>query len=124
MELSHIWVGTCESEDVFQEYFRESYTDGDRVDPLNKFSESQGELFYDHDWLERSFREEAALAELIGPHSYSEDYMDAVIEHVQELKLQEVNAFILADKELFSHPRSIEHDELKLWYLGLFRCNA
>ena len=124
METSHIWVAHFPSEKYLDEYFEEIYDEEDEDTPINRFAEDQGESFYDHDWVERSFCDSGDLKDLIINHSYAEDYIEKVIEIANANNLSGVNTFIMADKEEFSSPKSVDGDKYTIWYLGEFECNV
>jgi hypothetical protein len=124
MERSHIWVGTFPSEQSLADYFKESYSEDDDDKPINRFAQDQGELFYDHDWVERGFRKIDDIRELIINFSYYEDYIDDVVEAIVKNKIADPNTFIVADKDEFKSPRSIEGADYKIWYLGIYTCNT
>lgn len=65
MEISHIWLGKFPSEKALDEYFEEIYDEDNEDAPLNQFARDQGENFYDHDWVERSFNNVTRLKDLL-----------------------------------------------------------
>lgn len=122
METSHIWLGLFKSEEDLDTYFEEQY-DGDD-EPINRFAADQGEMYYDHDWVERGFCYSGNLRELIGGASYSSDYLTDVIAAANELGIGTANTFILADSNEFDAPRTVNTDKYKLWYIGKFKCHV
>ena len=98
------------------------YADDTGETPINKFAEEQGETFYDDDRVERSFNDNGDLRALIAGHSNATEYLERVISLAESQDLAQVNAFIMADKEEFDAPRSVNGERHRLWYLGEFSC--
>ena len=123
MENSHIWLGQFlpgSPDDFFEEQYGR-----DDGEPLSQFAGSQGETWYDHDWIEISFLDDLeSVRSLVEGHSYSETYLDAVVAQAATLGIEQANVFILADKEQFAAPRSVNGPNYRLWYLGEFRCGT
>ncbi|GAA5510697.1 hypothetical protein Rcae01_06207 [Novipirellula caenicola] len=125
MNISHIWIGVFDS-GAPDDYFVEHYSDDDDA-PINLFAAEQDETFYDHDWLEISFVDASESTDVrlfVDGHSYSEDYLDAVVEKAAGLGIERINVFVLADKNEFSSPRSVVGEKYRLEYLGEFTCNT
>ncbi len=123
MEESHIWLAGFPSEISLDQYFEECINDDD-VTPMNDFAKSQGEVFYDHDWVERSFGNYRELKLLIEGHSYCEDYKDKVLKFAQDNKILNANTFIIADASEFKKPKSVKSKEYNIWYVGKFKCSV
>ena len=123
MEISHIWLAVFPSETAFDEYFAESYSEDDES-PINAFARDQGQNYYDHSWVERTFTKDADLRGVIDGHSYSDDYIDKVIQKASADQIESANTFIMADVEEFSSPRSVEADAYRIWYLGKYECRV
>ena len=122
MELCHIWLARFPSESAFDEYFDENYEDDDA--PINSFSKEQGQTFYDHDWLERSFKSSGDLRQLIQGHSYADSYSEKVIAEAASRNIKNANCFIMADSAEFHTPRSISSASHEIWYLGTCKCDV
>ena len=122
METSHIWLGVFESEEHLDDYFEEQYEEDDA--PINRFAADQGEMYYDHDWVERGFCKSGELHELIDGASYSHDYLQEVIAAATKLGIQSANTFILADSNEFDDPKAVDTAEYRLWYIGRFKCHV
>jgi hypothetical protein len=120
MEEIHVWLGIFPSAKALSEYFEESY-DEDDSSPINQFAKDQGERWYDHDWVERGFKENATLKALIRDHSYSASYMEAVVADAQMRGIGSANTFVMADIDEFDAPKTVERDSFKLYYLGRYR---
>ncbi|MCG8456114.1 MAG: immunity 22 family protein [Holophagales bacterium] len=123
METVHIWLGVFASEDALDSYFDERMHDDDET-PMNDFAADQGKVFYDHDWVERSFGEGGDLRSLIAGHSYSESYLENVVEEAKGKRITRANTFIMADIREFPSPRSADGKDYRLWYLGDFPCRG
>lgn len=120
MEVCHVWVGVF-ADDAPEDYFTERYGDDDP--PVNRFAQEQGEWFYDHDWVEISLLPPSDAVDprtLALRHSYGERYADAVAARAADLGLERVNLFVLADRDEFDAPRSVEGPGYRLVYLGTF----
>ncbi len=120
MEYAHIWLARFPSKAAFDDYFNENHEDDDA--PINLFASEQNELFYDHDWIEKSFDASASLRQLIQHHSYAESYIEKVLQTATSPKITQANSFIMADRAEFSKPRSIISDNYMIWYLGIHKC--
>ncbi len=119
MEISHIWLAHFPSEERLDAYFAEHYDDG----PINTFAQEQGENFYDHDWLEMSFSKNTSLHDLIIKHSYSDHYLNKVLEDVGKMGDITANVFVMADVEEFAEPRSVKGRDYTVWYIGKYPCD-
>ncbi|HBN74705.1 MAG TPA: hypothetical protein DD473_02560 [Planctomycetaceae bacterium] len=120
METAHIWLGQFHSEEKLVAYLEEQY-DNDEV-PISQFAADQNESYYDHDWVEYNFCVSHELFELIDGASYSNDYLDEVIEVAAKIGIESANTFIMADFEEFDKPKSVNTHSYKLWYIGTFKC--
>ncbi len=122
MAVCHIWLGKFASEAALDEYFEESYDEDDDDAPINGFAKDQRATFYDHDWVERSFKKGDDLKKLIKGHSWSEKYMSKVIAAAEKQKIAGANVFVMADRNEFRKPRSVKGKGYELWYVGTFEC--
>jgi hypothetical protein len=123
MEESHIWLGLFPSGTMFDEYFEEGIEEDDAT-PMNNFAKDQGEVFYDHDWVEISFRISDQLSSLLKGHSYCKDYMNDVIRFAKANNIKNANTFIMADANEIKSPRSVKHRDISIWYIGKYKCNV
>ncbi len=122
MEFVHIWLGSFQSPKAFEDYLEEQYEDDERS--INQFAEDQGERFYDHDWVESNFKVIDNLEELVMLHSYSGSYGEEVLKKAAGLDIEIANAFIMADSEEFTAPKSKQTANYTLHYLGRFKTTA
>ena len=123
MEISHIWLGNFPSKESYLEYVKESYSENDD-EPINQFAQDQDVLFYDTDWEESFYDDSSDLKELIVLASYSKDYINRVISDAKTRGIESANTFIIVDKEEIPHPKSIEGENYKLWYMGEYECSV
>jgi hypothetical protein len=97
----------------------------DEKAPLYQFATEQGESFVDYDFVEISFPIDAKpVADLVREHSYSESYLDAVVQRANALGITEANVFVMANKGEFKSPRSVSGPGYRLCYMGEFVCRA
>lgn len=120
--VCHIWLGLF-GPDAPQTYFVQEYRDDET--PQSQFGAEQEQPCFDYDLVEISFpNDPRPVRALVDGHSYSESYLDAVVQQASEIGIAEANVFILADKEEFESPRSVSGPGYKLWYLGEFVCRG
>lgn len=118
--LCHIWLGQFGS-GAPEKYFVQEYVDDDT--PQSQFGAEQEQHSFDYDFVEISFpNDPLTVHDLVDGHSYSESYIEAVIQKATELGITEVNVFVLANKDQFDAPRSVVGPGYKLWYLGEYVC--
>ncbi|PJI91313.1 immunity protein 22 of polymorphic toxin system [Yoonia maricola] len=117
-EHLHLWLGRFQSDTALAELFEEQYED--RARPLNGFAASQGQRRYDHDFIEYRVGNGEALEDLIRLNSYSQFYLEQVLEAARASQLQDANLFILADAKEFRTPMNIEKTGVSMTYLGQF----
>lgn len=121
---SHIWLGLFgpeAPEDYFVHVFGE---DGDAF-PSRFGAEQEQPYSFDYDFVEISFVSDPLLVrDLADGHSYSESYLDAVVQKAAAAGITEANVFVLANKDEFESPRSATGPGYMLWYLGEFTCRG
>lgn len=121
-ETSHIWIGRF-SENAPSNFFEERH-DREDDEAVSLFAQSQGELWYDHDFMEISYVNAAVdIAELVAGHSYSEQYLDAVLAAAKDGEIDTANVFVLASESEFALAVPVSGDGYELWYLGKFTYN-
>jgi uncharacterized RDD family membrane protein YckC len=119
--IAHLWLGQFGPE-APEDFFEERY-DREDDEPLSQFAASQGETWYDHDFVEISYLDEmGSVRSLVEGHSYCESYLDSIVAKAATLGIDRVNVFVFADKEQCSSPRSARGPGYQLWYLGEFEC--
>jgi hypothetical protein len=120
--VCHIWLGLF-GPDSPETYFVQEYVDDET--PQSQFGAEQEEHYFDYDFVEISFpNDPGPIRELVDGHSYSESYLERVIQNADELGIKEANVFVLANKDQFASPRSVTGRGYKLWYLGEFVCRG
>jgi Immunity protein 22 len=118
--LFHIWLGLFGPE-APDNYFVQEYLDDET--PQSQFGAEQGQHSFDYDFVEISFpNEPRPVRALVDGHSYSESYLDVVVQKAIELGINQANVFVLANKDEFESPRSVNGPGYELWYLGEFVC--
>ena len=121
-ENMHIWVGIF-GPGAPETYFEETYDDDDDDALLSTFAQDQNETWYDHDVVEISWLDEAEhpfVRDLVSGHSYSEQYLEKVVEAAAGLGFEKANVFVLAREDQFDVPRSVSRSDLELKYLGRY----
>jgi len=120
-DISHIWLGLF-NENAPRGFFVERH-DREDDDALSLFAESQGEVWYDHDFVEISYHlKPMAVADRVKGHSYWEQYTEAVLSKATSLGVEKANVFVMASKAQISSARSVKGVGYSLWYLGEYEC--
>ena len=120
--ITHFWIGHFDSENLFNEFFEETYTENDD-DPISKFSSSQDEIWIDHDFLEVSYEDnDKTLMEKFGNNSYAEEWMETLAMKVKDNGISKINTLVLLwfDKEEghIENPKTTIGKGFELNYLG------
>ena len=111
-----LWLGKAADSLTCSTFFAESYDDDDG--PISPFAESQGETFYDHDFLEVQFNEKfGSVDDALTGMSYSGSFADAVRAKVESF---DFNLSVASFSEDFSNPVSVHTENLSLTYIGRF----
>lgn len=122
METSHFWLGHFASEKRVADYLVEVYDEEDEDrehTPLSQFACDQGETWYDHDFLEHGFQENApSVEDLVDGYSYSEQWSAELARRAAEGGLTQVNTLVFISEDQIQKPRSAEGDGYRLHYLG------
>ncbi|MBB6583784.1 immunity 22 family protein [Ralstonia solanacearum] len=119
-ESSHFYLGRISDTSRFSSFLAEHYGE-DENQPISEFYGSQGEFFCDHDFMETGQREPgASLAEFFAPHSYSEEWSQALCEAARAANLEDANALIFINCEQIKSPRSVRGEGFELVYIGKF----
>ena len=115
VDTVNIWLGEFDSQARFTSFMEESYSDDDDDAPISQFAASQGETFYDHDWLE-SYYSEKGQKDLL--RHVPSVYLHGVEAKMGEIGLKNANALILFYNQWSSPVDKVESPEL--WHLGQF----
>src|SRR5581483_7295599 len=67
-------------------------------------------IFWEISYLNQPLAAEA----LIAGHSYSDQYLEAVLSKASSIGIKEANVFVMASKRLFDSPRSVDGGSFKL----------
>lgn len=121
-QTSHFWLGQFPNEERVAEYVAEVYDDDDEDrehTPLSQFARDQGEPWYDHDFMEHGFEENAkSVEDLVNGYSYYEQWSAELARRAAEAGLTKVNMLLFISKDEIEKPRSVEGDGYNLHYMG------
>ncbi len=122
-EIIDVWVGRFSSSELANAYFDETYDDDDR--PISEFAADMGESFYDHDFMERAFHDQASddFAKALAAHSFSSSYLSAATEAFELHPLKPFNLVLTVCNEEIERPVSVSKSGVMLQYLGRFACD-
>ena len=117
-ETSHFWAGKFDSLESFTQLFVETYSDDDDA-PISPFAETQGEAFYDHDFMEYGYSDDAdSVADLVAGYSYSDQWLDQFAKLLDSAGLTGVNAFLFISESEIENAQSFGTETGGLTYLG------
>jgi Immunity protein 22 len=119
-KTSHFWVGQL-SEEMADDYFSEVWNEDDedhKNTPLSAFAQDQGVMWYDHDFLEYGWGEVETLRELVDGYSYSEQWVEELVNRFEIAGLSKVNFFVFINQDEIEQPRSIQAQDFWIYYLG------
>jgi uncharacterized RDD family membrane protein YckC len=117
--IAHLWLGQF-APDAPADFFEERRPREDD-EPLSPFAASQGETWFDYDFVEISYLDDMeSVGSLVDGHSYSDTYRDAVVARAAALGIDRANVFVWAGREQFNSPNSTSGPGYQLWYLGEF----
>ena len=123
---SHIWIGTF-TDDAPEDYFSDEAEREDDDAPMNLFAKEQGEHYFDYDFTEISYvdwKDAVDPRSFVDRHSYSDSYIEKIVQLAAERGMPKINVFVLASIEQFEAPRSVSSDTYRLEYLGVFYCTG
>ena len=119
MKSIHVWLGQFQSQTAINEYFAEQHNES-AEQPLNQFAADQGQVTYDHDWLEYHFVADADLDDLLfGKYPFGRMAL-AVQGLSNERGITAPNTLIVADASLIAAPVDVTGQNHRLWFLGKF----
>lgn len=111
-----VWLGLAKNKTTYRAFLKEQYKDDNQ--PISPFAASQGETFYDHDFLETEFCGEGmSVSDSLYSVSYGSSFAGQVAEAAGDVRF---NFFILSYSEDFSAPKSAQSDGIELTYIGRF----
>jgi len=115
-EMIHVWAANFSNEAEQERIFGEPEHYGDDEQPINSFAESQGEWFYDHDFLylaeKQAFFSDTSINELCRAD---------IQEKWNLLARDELTTVVVADGNDFQTPVSCAIGHSEFIYLGNFR---
>lgn len=118
-----VWVGRFPSREAADACFAETYAEGDDDDPpISSFAADMGEVFYDHDFVERAYLDPSAtdFAAALAPHSWSSSYLAAAAAAFAADPLLPFDTLLCVWNREIGHPVSVERPGVTLRYLGRF----
>lgn len=123
-ESVDIWVGFSRSEQALREYLQENYEDENPDAVVSVFAADQGQKFCDHDLVFGSLlsspRDFAACCERL---PFGKSWATAASAAMKNSELETPNAVVLAFGKTIEQPRPIAGLNLKLAYIGRFKCD-
>ncbi|MTW10142.1 hypothetical protein GM658_05960 [Pseudoduganella eburnea] len=119
-QTSHFYLVRVTENSEFSKFLAEHYSEDDD-EPISEFYGSQGEKFCDHDFMETGLRKpNTSLQEFLAPHSYADEWSEALIQEAHTRGLEDANALIFIDKREIDSPRSVKRKGVELFYVGTF----
>lgn len=129
----HVWFGKFHSMVDYQNFILEHYNETDDDTPLNEFAASQGEVWYDHDWLECQFFEYGNWEEkfFYSGSPLQVGSVNEIITRAKSLSDADYNAFFsyiephcTPNSVEFSSPTTYKNENAELLFIGSFEPNA
>ena len=121
-ETSHFWIAHFPSVKRLAQYFVETYGEEDDEGeemPISQFARDQGEIFYDHDFLEYVFGKAGSSVEaIVAEASYHEQWEVELARRAADAPLRRMNAVVFISADQISEPRSVVGDRYELRYVG------
>ncbi len=118
-ETCHFWVGFFPDGESVGEYFIENYDRKNDEEPFSPFARDQNESWYDHDFLEYGFLQNASsVEELVNGYSYSDQNSEELAKRAADAGLSGINTFIFITDTEIEKPCSVEGKDYWLRYLG------
>ena len=118
LKVAHIWAARVTNEDEIEKIFEEIY--GSDNNPISEFAESQGEWFYDHDFLyaERLLENiENTLKSITIPVKNIPAISNAWNSKIDS----SFNYLIAGDVDDFENPKSVKIGSTEIIYVGKFK---
>jgi len=129
---SQFWAGKFADEDMFNgfvvedpDHYAEENEDKDY--PISKFAASQGEWFYDHDFMEVTFSEEKTRTGEKFNISWIDKWADEFDQRIKKHGVSDVNSIVMMvvdnppngkPHRQISNPVSVSGEGFELVYLG------
>lgn len=117
----HFWVGNFNSKSQFEEYFEEQFEIDE--EPISQFAKNQNCDYYNHDFLERNFKEyNIKSEESFKGHSYQDQWFSILKNRLQKEKIEIFNSLIFIDSNQIKNPVSCIDKNYNLIYMGEIEC--
>lgn len=129
----HVWFGKFDSKLRYQNFILEHYNETDDDTPLNEFAASQGEVWYDHDWLECQFFEDDDWEKkfFYSGSPLQVGSVNEIISRAKKLSNTDYNAFFsyiephcTPNTIEFSNPTTYKSETAELLFIGSFEPNS
>lgn len=137
--VAQFWIGTIESEGLFGDFMGENPAYWEAEDPteegipLSRFIESQGETWFDHDFLECGYdNTPGCLTERFSPYSFASQWVPVIEAKMASLGIESINTFIMLGIDEKSdgtrgcqvkHPRAHREAGIDLVFIGEIGCD-
>jgi len=130
--LTQFWVGKFTTEALFHDFVDEdpahyAEVNEDQGYPISKFAASQGESYYDHDFMEVAFSPETIHTSKQFMASWSDQWADELDRRIKNCAIPDVNALIMmivdtpsnhAPYYQVTNPLSFSGKGFDLFYMG------
>ncbi len=114
--LINVWLGKAENKRRYSAFLKEQYGDDSR--PISEFAASQGETFYDHDFVESEFNAKwRTLDDALLALSHSASYAS---ELRAKVKTFDHNFTLATFEDDFKNPTSYQATGIQIDFLGSF----
>ncbi len=116
----HIWLGYFKSKEDFYQYTEIDYCDDDQ--PMNRFIQDQGQLYYDEDFGESEFFDASFkdVHKFITLFSYGDQFVDELIKRAYSMKIIKMNALIMLELGELNSPQTVINQAYEVHYMGTF----
>ena len=118
LKIAQIWAANFKNEDEVEKIFEETY--GEDNEPISLFAESQGEWFYDHDFLYVE-RLTGNIGNTLKSIPIPNENITAIANAWNSKVDSKYTYLIAGDDEDFNNPKSTEIGETEIIYVGKFK---
>lgn len=120
-EIADVWVGRFASQAAHDAYLEETYSETDEDSPISQFAADQGSWFYDHDFMEVKYLDEARdMLHLLEGFNGGQDYSAQVAAAVEWGKGW--NTAMVVFRHEIESPRSAQGEGYEVEYAGQYVC--
>ncbi len=117
----HFYLGQFVNQERAEDFFRETWDEDDEDrehTPLTEFASSQGQRWYDHDFLEWHLDPSAkTVQELVAGASWHAQWVAELARRAAMSGIT-ANAFVFIEESQITHPRSVVGNGFSLQYMG------